>query len=145
MIKIIAVGKKSEYDSQINNYKKRLIKPFETKFELIDFSSHKDEEARNLESKKIFDLISDNDFVILLDERGVEMDNYELTNTITAHNKVVFIIGGPYGVNPELRKRANILWSIGKLIMPYDIVRLILVEQIYRSQCIKNNHPYHHK
>jgi 23S rRNA (pseudouridine1915-N3)-methyltransferase len=57
---------------------------------------------------------------------------------------VTFIIGGPYGVTQELRDRSNFVWSLGKLVMPYEIVRLVLVEQIYRSQCINSNHPYHH-
>jgi 23S rRNA (pseudouridine1915-N3)-methyltransferase len=63
---------------------------------------------------------------------------------IVNNRNVVFIIGGPYGVTQELRDRANFVMSISKLIFPYEICRLLLVEQIYRSQMIFLNHPYHH-
>ncbi|MDR1850919.1 MAG: 23S rRNA (pseudouridine(1915)-N(3))-methyltransferase RlmH [Mycoplasmataceae bacterium] len=144
MIKIIVVGKKTEYDFKINEYETRLKNNFKISWTKIDYSGAKGELAREQESKEILSKISKNDFVILLDERGKELDNQQLTNKLTTNKNIVIIIGGPYGVNEELRKRANYMWSLGKLIMPYEIVRLLLTEQIYRCQCISTNHPYHH-
>ncbi|MDR2821473.1 MAG: 23S rRNA (pseudouridine(1915)-N(3))-methyltransferase RlmH [Mycoplasmataceae bacterium] len=144
MIKIIAIGKKTDYDLHINKYLNRLNKNFETKLDLIQYSSKANNEARNIESAEIIKKIKPSDFVILLDERGKELNNTELCNKITNNRNVIFIIGGPYGVNDELRKRANFVWSISSLIVPYEFARLLLVEQIYRSQEIFLNHPYHH-
>jgi 23S rRNA (pseudouridine1915-N3)-methyltransferase len=61
------------------------------------------------------------------------------------NRSIVIVIGGSYGVNAALVKRANFIWSLGKLVYPYEVVRLILIEQIYRSQMIENGHPYHHR
>jgi 23S rRNA (pseudouridine1915-N3)-methyltransferase len=107
MIKIIAIGKKTDYDLHINKYLNRLNKNFETKLDLIQYSSKANNEARNIESAEIIKKIKPSDFVILLDERGKELNNTELCNKITNNRNVIFIIGGPYGVNDELRKRAN--------------------------------------
>ncbi|GHU49396.1 ribosomal RNA large subunit methyltransferase H [Bacilli bacterium] len=145
MIKIITIGKKTEYDTQINDYIKRLKKPFDIKIINLPFSSFSNDAAREYESKQILSNIQDDDFTILLDERGKQIDNYELTDKLVDNKKIVIVIGGPYGVNEELRKRANFMWALGKLILPYEIVRLVLIEQIYRCQCISQNHPYHHK
>jgi 23S rRNA (pseudouridine1915-N3)-methyltransferase len=80
-----------------------------------------------------------------LDERGKEINNDLLCDKITKNQNVVFVIGGPYGVNDEIRKRSNFILKLSELIFPYEICRLMLIEQIYRSQEIFLNHPYHHK
>jgi len=145
MIKIICVGKKTEYDGKIKEYLIRLKTIFKTEIIAIDYSHKEYDEARKIESKKILEKIKQNDFVCLLDERGVEIDNYELTKKIINNPNFIFIIGGPYGVNDELRERANFVLKLSRLILPYEICRLILVEQIYRSQTIHLNQSYHHK
>lgn len=58
---------------------------------------------------------------------------------------VVVIIGGAYGVNTELSRRADFVWSMSKLVFPHQLVRLILAEQIYRAQEIAGGRPYHHQ
>jgi 23S rRNA (pseudouridine1915-N3)-methyltransferase len=109
MIKVVAIGKKTDYDLHINKYLIRLNKNFETKLDLIQYSSKSNNEARNLESNEILKKLKPSDFVILLDERGKGLNNIELCNKITNNRNVVFIIGGPYGVNDELRNRANFI------------------------------------
>lgn len=145
MIKIIAVGKKSEYAEFIADYEKRLRAPFDLEWQLLPYSTKTAQEARNDESEQILSKLGD-EYVILLDERGKELNNAEFTEILSNQSKnITIIIGGAYGVNDELRNRANFTISLGKLILPHQIVRLILVEQIYRSQCIIKNHPYHHE
>lgn len=143
-MKLIVVGKKCEYQSQIDDYLKRLRQPFSLEILELPYSAKKNVEARNEESSAILQKVSPKDYLILLEERGKQLDNYEFSKTLSANTNIVLVIGGAYGVNEELRSRANLQFSLGKLVFPHEIVRLILVEQIYRSFAIYNNHPYHH-
>ncbi|MDR2636431.1 MAG: 23S rRNA (pseudouridine(1915)-N(3))-methyltransferase RlmH [Mycoplasmataceae bacterium] len=145
MIKVVAIGKKTEYDNKIDDYAKRLINNFKTTICCIKHSTYSGNQARDFESNEIFKKIKPSDFVVLLDERGGQLTNIELCKKITNNSNVVFIVGGPYGVNEHLRKRANFMLSLSKLVLPYEISRLILIEQIYRTQEIFLNHPYHHE
>jgi 23S rRNA (pseudouridine1915-N3)-methyltransferase len=146
MIKLYAIGKKTDYDPQINDYLKRLKKPFDTDLKVWNYSNSST--PREDESKHILDAITSQDFVILLDERGEELDNNQLLKTFQKPwqqgKNVVLIIGGAYGVSQELRNRADFMWSLGKLVLPHQMVRLILAEQIYRTYAISIGHPYHH-
>ena len=58
---------------------------------------------------------------------------------------IVFIIGGAYGVTDNVRRRANLVWSLSKLVFPHQLVRLILAEQLYRAQEIVRGGKYHHE
>jgi 23S rRNA (pseudouridine1915-N3)-methyltransferase len=89
------------------------------------------------------------DFVILLDERGKLLDNLAWARQMEQcfHmpiKRIVFIIGGAYGVGEGIKKRAQVCWSLSKLVFPHQMVRVILIEQLYRTFSILNNHPYHH-
>lgn len=147
MIKILAVGKKVDRNlvDAIDDYQKRLRPPFNVDWVYVSYSARDGLEARQNESEALLKHISDRDYVILLDERGKQMTNAELTNELTTHDNVVVVIGGAYGVNDELRQRANVVLSLSKLVFPHQLVRLILIEQIYRSQAIYNGLPYHHE
>lgn len=147
MIKILAVGKKVDRNlvDAIDDYQKRLRPPFNVDWVCVPYSAKDGLEARQNESEALLKHISDRDYVILLDERGKQMTNAELTNELTTHDNVVVVIGGAYGVNDELRQRANVVLSLSKLVFPHQLVRLILIEQIYRSQAIYNGLPYHHE
>jgi 23S rRNA (pseudouridine1915-N3)-methyltransferase len=76
---------------------------------LLNFSSENNETARNVESNEIMKKIKENDYVILLDERGKQINNDNLLQKINLNKNIVFIIGGPYGVNEQLRQRANFI------------------------------------
>ena len=147
MIRVLAVGKKVDRNlvDAINDYQKRLRPPFNVSWVYVPYSAKDGLEARQNESEALLKHISDRDYVILLDERGKQMTNAELTNELTTHDNVVVVIGGAYGVNDELRQRANLVLSLSKLVFPHQLVRLILIEQIYRSQSIYNGLPYHHE
>lgn len=89
------------------------------------------------------------DFIILLDERGKEMSSPELANFIEKRcmdsgKRIVFIIGGAYGVDENIKKRADFTWSLSKLVFPHELVRIILSEQIYRACTIMKGEKYHH-
>lgn len=150
MITIIAVGKKHEdwILDGLKRYEKRLSKPWDVKWLLLPHSPQEGIGARQDESERILQRLSPSDFVILLDERGKLLDSPALARQIervfpTGKN-VVCIIGGAYGVNDALTARADLVWSLSPLVFPHQLVRLILIEQLYRAQEIALGHPYHH-
>ena len=145
MINIIAVGKKHDPNitDAINDYEKRLRAPFEVKWVLLPYSAKNGDEARQDESERIISQLRPADFVVLLDERGQDLSSTDFSALLTSQQDIVIIIGGAYGVNDELRQRADRVISLSAMVFPHQLVRLILIEQIYRAQAIATNHPYH--
>lgn len=146
MINIIAVSKKHDPNitDAINDYEKRLRAPFEVKWVLLPYSAKNGDEARQDESERIISQLRPADFVVLLDERGQDLSSPDFSALLTSQQNIVIIIGGAYGVNDELRQRADRVISLSAMVFPHQLVRLILIEQIYRAQAIATNHPYHH-
>lgn len=145
MLKIIAVGKKtaSELVAAIQNYQQRLRAPFTVEWVLLPYSARSGDVARDEESAAIMKHLTPQTRVILLDERGQLMTSPEFS-TALQQGSATLIIGGAYGVNDALRQRADVVVSLSKLVFPHQLVRLILMEQIYRAQAIALHHPYHH-
>lgn len=149
-IKILAVGKKHEQwvKDGIERYQKRLRKPFDVEWQFLPHSSLQGSRAREEESQRIMNQLSSRDYVVLLDERGDLVDSAELSHyllkLLEAGNGITMVVGGAYGVTEAVRSRANTVWSLSSLVFPHQLVRLILVEQIYRSQEIVGGRPYHH-
>jgi 23S rRNA (pseudouridine1915-N3)-methyltransferase len=150
LITIVAVGKKHEgwITDGLERYEKRLVKPWDARWVLLPHSPTEGAGARQDESERILQRLNPNDFVVLLDERGKLLDSPALAKQMEAvfptGKNIVCIIGGAYGVNDALTARANLVWSLSPLVFPHQLVRLILIEQIYRAQKIALGHPYHH-
>ena len=150
-MRIIAIGKKHEkwVLNGIELFEKRLKKPFNLSWDILPHSNFAEEKAREEETQWILAKIKPSDFVILLDERGKNISSPELakmlSNGFVNSQNFVIVIGGAFGVSEELRQRANFVWSLSKLVFPHQIVRLILVEQIYRAQEISSGGKYHHE
>ena len=90
------------------------------------------------------------DILILLDETGKMLSSPGLAKLIQqkanqSAQKIVFLIGGAYGVDEEIKKRAQFTWSLSELVFPHMLVRLILAEQVYRACSILANEKYHHQ
>lgn len=149
-IRIIAVGKKHEswVAEGIERYQKRLRRPFDVEWILLPHSAREGATARQEESEAIQKRLGGDDFVLLLDERGELLDSPALSRLLMkgleAKAKVTIIIGGAYGVNDELRERADKTVSLSPMVFPHQLVRLILAEQLYRAQEIAGGRPYHH-
>lgn len=150
MITIVAVGKKHESWIQdgLERYQKRLKKPFDVKWVLLPHSAKNGQAARKTESEAILSRLPERDFVVLLDETGVLYDSPTLARQVESvfsqGASITFVIGGAYGVNEAVRERAHIVWSLSPLVFPHQLVRLILIEQLYRTQEIIRGTPYHH-
>lgn len=148
-LRILTVGKKHEpwVEQGIDRFVQRLRPPFSAEFELIPHSGKNGEQAAEEESAHLLRRIRPNDHILLLDERGTNLSSPELSAHITDQQstQVVIIIGGAYGVSQELRQRANLTWSLSRLVFPHQLVRLILAEQLYRAQEISRGSQYHHE
>lgn len=151
MIKLIAIGKKHEswVSEGVERYQKRLVKPWSVEWILLPHSSLEADRARQDESERILARLKDDDFVILLDERGKLLGSpafsQALQSQLDKSRPVICIIGGAYGVNEALMARADLVWSLSSLVFPHQLVRLILAEQLYRAQEIAAHRPYHHE
>ena len=154
MIKIIAVGKIKEKSLKklIDDYVKRIS--YYSNVKIIEVSDEpnskktQEELIKNIEGQRVLKHIKDNDYVYLLDLNGKEYDSLSFSKSIDdvmtyKSSDIVFVIGGSLGLSDELIKRSNIRWKLSNSTFPHQIVRLLLVEQIYRAFSILNNLPYH--
>lgn len=149
-IRVLAIGKKHEswVTEGIDRYEKRMKKPFDLKWQLLPHSAREGDSARTEESERILSKVEARDYLVLLDERGKNIDSPALARTLqqpldTSRN-ITVVIGGAYGVDPSVHARADFIWSLSKLVFPHQLVRLILAEQLYRAQEIAGGRPYHH-
>lgn len=149
-IKVLAVGRRHEgwIEEGVGRYETRLKPPFNTEWVLLPHSAREGLSARQEESERILAKLKPDDFVILLDERGKMLNSPSLSRRLleplVRSRQVVLIIGGAYGVDDSVHQRADLVWSLSSLVFPHQLVRLILAEQLYRSQEIAAGHPYHH-
>lgn len=102
------------------------------------------------ESELFLKHINNQDFVILLDERGkefrsVEFSEYLSKKMVAGVSHMVLLIGGPYGFSDQIRARANNFLSLSKMTFSHQMIRLFFVEQVYRAFTIMKNEPYHHE
>jgi 23S rRNA (pseudouridine1915-N3)-methyltransferase len=150
-IVIFTVGKESSPAiSQLQETYQKRIQPYSS-IEWKTFSPSRftdPDQIREEESVALFKALKPTDSVILLDERGVQQSNAEFARTFEklsgSHGRLVMIIGGAFGVNGALRDKASFVWSFSSLVFPHQLVRVMLLEQIYRTYMVLNNHPYHH-
>lgn len=148
-IRIISVGK--DHDDWIRpgleRYEKRLKRPFDVEWILLPPSGQDGPAARQDESSRILSRIQPSDYVVLLDETGKLLSSPDLAYLAEqrfSHGPITFIIGGAYGVDDQLKARAQMNWSLSPLVFPHQLVRLILIEQLYRAQQITVGSGYHH-
>ena len=156
MIKItlITLGslKETYWKEAEKEYLKRLS--VYVKFQHIElkeerFSNINEREAiRAAEAEKIRKALPDDGYVVLLDEHGKEMDSPAfsklLFHTIPQGTHIVFVIGGPLGFSEEIKKKARLLLSFSQFTFPHQMIRTILLEQIYRAGTIAHEKQYHY-
>lgn len=141
----VTIGKKHDPNLAplIQDYEKRLQKSCDFSWQIIP-ASDKDKESAAIQK-----FLKDDDVVLLLDERGKLWRNAQLATALqTIQNRsvkrLVLIIGGAYGVNIDVQRRANYILALSPLVFPHQIVRLITIEQLYRSYSILADSAYHH-
>jgi 23S rRNA (pseudouridine1915-N3)-methyltransferase len=107
-------------------------------------------EQKSKEAARLFQSITDDDYVILLDEKGKEFRTLEFSGFLgkmflLPKKRIVFIIGGPWGFSGEVYTRADFKMSLSKMTFPHQLVRLLFLEQLYRVFTIIKGEPYHHE
>lgn len=155
-IKLLAIGKtdNKELQTLMNDYIKRLS--FYVKFELeiiADIKNVKnlsEAQQKQKEGELILGKIAPTDFLILLDEKGKDFTSVgfadELQKRMNAGIKtLVFVIGGPYGFSDEVYLNAKGKISLSKMTFSHQMIRLFMIEQLYRGFTILRNEPYHHQ
>ncbi len=154
-IHFYSIGKPHEtYVQQgIQDFTQRVSKYFPVEWNVIappkNAAVLSEIDLKKAEAAIIQNLLTKEDYLVLLDERGKNISSPELANFIQqraneSNKRLVFLIGGAFGVDESVFKRANYTWSLSKLVFPHMLVRLILAEQVYRACSILRNEKYHH-
>ena len=156
-IKLVTVGKlKEKYlKDGIAEYSKRISRF--AAVEMIELADEKtpdrasdseNEKILNLEGNRILSKIGDREFVVVLAIEGKTLSSEEFSKqleqaSINGFSTLTFVIGGSLGLSPQVKKRANLSLSFGRLTLPHQLMRLVLVEKIYRAFTIQQGSPYH--
>lgn len=147
-IDLLVVGqlKKGPYHELQSEFEKRIRWPL-TIHEIT--SPYKDSKTQQEdEARKLLELMDDNAFIFILDERGDGLRSLDFAQTIdkfgqTGVKHIQFVIGGAEGLTDPIRDKADAMVSFGRQTWPHMMVRIMLLEQIYRAQQILAGHPYH--
>ncbi|HJN53712.1 MAG TPA: 23S rRNA (pseudouridine(1915)-N(3))-methyltransferase RlmH [Flavobacteriaceae bacterium] len=151
-IKCVAIGKtkNQEFINIIKSYIDKIEHYINFEFIIInDIKSAKNKKfQKNKEAELILSKIDKNKHVIVLDEKGKEYNSISFSNFIQHHmnsskKEIIFIIGGAYGLSEKILERANQKVSLSKMTFSHQMVRIIFLEQLYRSFSILKNEPYH--
>ncbi|MGM0530190.1 MAG: 23S rRNA (pseudouridine(1915)-N(3))-methyltransferase RlmH [Bacteroidota bacterium] len=154
-IRVLVVGKNkeqyitealSEYDKRINKY---------VPFNIEEISGIKgsrkysEKEIREKEGQNILKVLPGEAIIILLDERGKQMNSRGFANWIqkvmnSGTRNMIFIIGGAYGFSDGLYEKADMMLSLSKMTFSHQLTRVVFAEQLYRAFTIIHGEPYHH-
>ena len=152
-LKLLAVGTRMPgwVESGCGEYSKRM--PPELRIETLEIAlgargkNQPASKAIEKESQGLLKAIGDQDFVVALDVIGRSLSTEQLAGKLADWQMngrdVCLVIGGPDGLSDECLARADMRWSLSDLTLPHPLVRIVLLEQLYRAWTINANHPYH--
>lgn len=136
----------SDFTKRINNY-------FSLSWKIIPVPRNAtlmtEADLKKKEGEAILKPLTDDDYLIVLDEKGKSISSPQLATFLQLRanestRQLIFVIGGAYGIDAAVLRRANLTWSLSALTFPHQLVRLILAEQVYRACTILRNEKYHH-
>ena len=149
-ISIITICNKKDnsVEDLISKYTSQIAKFY--KISIINISFQTKKIQKNLyekEYRKALSIIKPGSVLISLDESGSNYNSINFSKKmqfwIEEYSNIYFIIGGPDGLSDEIKHKSGSILSLSKLTFPHQLAKVILIEQIYRSISIMNNHPYH--
>jgi 23S rRNA (pseudouridine1915-N3)-methyltransferase len=150
-----SIGKANEaYVKQgVEEFTRRIARYFKVEWTIIPVPKNaanlSEMDLKKKEGEIILEWLNKDDCLVVLDERGKQMSSEGLANFLQARanestKQLIFLIGGVYGIDEAVLKRANYKWSLSQMVFPHQLVRLILAEQVYRACTILRNEKYHH-
>ena len=151
-----AIGKNNEpyVKTGIEDFSRRINKYFKAEWNIIPVPKNagmlSEMDLKKREGETILEWLKKDDWLVALDENGKQFSSLKLAAFIQARanesvKKLVFVIGGAFGLHNLVLQRANYILSLSELTFPHQLVRLILAEQIYRACTIVKNEKYHHQ
>lgn len=137
----------------IAGYTSRLSRYLNFEYRELDIrnkKTHRREDILEAERTEILKWLKPSDHLVLLDEKGQEMNSVAFAGWLQKRfnegtGNLVFLIGGPFGFDEEIKKRANSTLSLSKMTFTHQMVRLFFLEQLYRGMTILRNEKYHHE
>lgn len=148
-VRLIAVGQKMPtwVEAGCQEYLPRFRHQFRLTLETLPASKRAGEAAQLEHARSLQGRLKTSDFLILLDERGESYSTESLAQQLTQWEFIgrplVFAIGGADGWAESTRQRAEGLWSLSQLVFPHPLVRILVIEQLYRADALRQGHPYH--
>lgn len=152
-IRLIAVGDRQPgwVDEAFDSYTTRFPREWRFRLDAIPTArrnkNDKSMKARDQEGRMILEKINTDEQVILLDEKGRQFTSKVLAERLRGWQNdgrdLCFVIGGPDGISPSCRDRANAAWSLSDLTLPHGLARVLFAEQMYRAWSLQSGHPYH--
>ncbi len=141
-------------DAALDEYSKRINRYISFKIFCIDNSKIPKQlpksQLLNKEAELVMQKLQERDCLFLLDENGQQYTSVAFAEKINttlnlSHQRIIFLIGGSYGIAPILKAKAYQLMALSALTFPHQLVRLIFTEQLYRAFSILKNEKYHHE
>ena len=151
-----SIGKNNEpyIKEGVEDFTKRISKYYPVEWSIIPLPKNagmmSETDLKKKEGEIVMEWLKKDDYLVALDERGKQLSSEALADFIMKRTNestknLVFLVGGAFGLDEMVLKRANYHWSLSQLTFPHQLVRLILVEQVYRACTIIRNEKYHHK
>ena len=151
-----SIGKSNEsyVKEGIADFTKRISRYFPVEWTIIPVPKNSgmlsEMDMKKTEGETILQWLRQDDYLIALDEHGKQFSSEGLSELLqerasASTKNLVFLIGGAFGLDAAVLKRAQLKWSLSQLTFPHQLVRLILAEQVYRACTILQNEKYHHK
>lgn len=155
-IQLWSLGKNHEayIRAGVEDFTQRISKYYPVTWNIIPLPKNagmlSEMDLKKKEAEIILKWLEKDDFLVALDERGKQMNSEGLAEfigkrSLESSKTLVFLIGGAYGLDESVLRRANFQWSLSQLVFPHQLVRLILAEQLYRACTILKNEKYHHR
>ena len=150
------IGKNNEpyVRDGVEDFTKRISKYYPVQWTIIPLPKNagmmSEMDLKKKEGEIVLEWLTKDDYLVALDEKGKQFNSESLAAFIMKRSNesvknLIFLVGGAFGLDETVLKRANYKWSLSELTFPHQLVRLILAEQIYRACTILRNEKYHHK
>ncbi len=151
-----SVGKNNEsyIKEGVEEFTRRIARYYKVEWNIMPVPKNaglmSETDLKRKEGEIILSGLNKDDYLVTLDERGKQLSSEGLATFIQTRanestKQLIFLIGGAFGIDEVVLKRADYTWSLSQLVFPHQLVRIILAEQIYRACTINKNEKYHHK